>query len=172
MIELFERLSDYLHEHWIKFVTVAVFMGLSWLMGRWRAQKNWEQKEFFDRLNVSLTIIKDGKLLIRTLVEKNCQDVFLNSVAAKAITTAARKTSESDPSKITGNHEFGANAATAAEQGIQTALEQFGKPKGRENAPGQSKKADPIVPFSTNTERAEQRPRSDIAAGEFLDLVA
>ncbi len=80
--------------------------------------------------------------------------------------------SEADPSKITGNHEFGANAAVAAEHGIQTAREQFGKPMGQGNAPGQLKKTDPIFALSTVADRADQRPRSDIAAGEFLDSVA
>ncbi len=79
---------------------------------------------------------------------------------------------EADPSRITGNHEFGANAAAAAEHGIQTALEQFGKPKGPGNAPGQLKKADPVIAFSTVADRSDQRPRSDVGAGEYLDLVA
>ena len=82
------------------------------------------------------------------------------------------ETTEADPRKFTGNHEFGANAAAAAEHGTQTALEQFAKPKGGDNAPGQLKKAAPIIPFSTTADRDAQRPRSDVAAGEFLDLVA
>ncbi|MCH7870475.1 MAG: hypothetical protein IID33_02130 [Planctomycetes bacterium] len=110
------------------------------------------------------------------------QDRAVAAQAAAAIQEASaeqaqqksepEETSEADPSKITGNHAFGANASAAAEHGIQTALEQFGKPKGKDNAPGQLKKAEPIIAFSTVADRSEQRPRSDAAAGELLDLVA
>ena len=110
------------------------------------------------------------------------QDRAVAAQAAAAIQEAqaeqARPEPESEQSdpvgqsgsiKITGNHEFGARASAAAEHGIQTALEQFSKPKGRENAPGQTKKAEPIIAFDFAT----QRPPTDVAsAGELLDLVA
>jgi hypothetical protein len=53
--------------------------------------------EFLDRLNISLNTLVGGKLLIRTLVEKSCRDVFLNKVAAVAISSASRKTTPADP---------------------------------------------------------------------------
>lgn len=80
---------------------------------------------------------------------------------------------QSDSIKTTGNHEFGARASAAAEHGIKTALEQFSKPKGRENAPGQTKKAEAIIAFDFAADFATQRPPTDVAsAGELLDLVA
>ena len=93
MNDLIATLLDYLHDHWIKVATAAGLMGAGWLLGRWRARSEWRRKEFLSRLNVSLNIVRDGKLHIRTLLEKSCEEVFLNSVAAERVMAAARRTS-------------------------------------------------------------------------------
>lgn len=97
MPELIESLFEQFEEHWIKFVTAALFMGVGWFFGKRRAKSEWSRKEFLDRLNVSLTSIDDGTLKIRTIIEKACQEVFLNTVAAEAINAAARQTTEENP---------------------------------------------------------------------------
>lgn len=97
MQELIRSLVEQFEEHWIKFVTAAVFMGIGWFFGKRRARSQWQKKEFLDRLNVSLTTISEGTLRIRTIIEKSCREVFLNSVAADEINAAARKTTEADP---------------------------------------------------------------------------
>ncbi|MCA8990272.1 MAG: hypothetical protein KDA78_21670, partial [Planctomycetaceae bacterium] len=85
MEQVLEFAFEKLDEHWIKFVTAAVFMGIGWILGKRRSRRNWEQREFFDRLNVSLNIIQDGKMLIRTLLEKRCEEIFLNQTASNHI---------------------------------------------------------------------------------------
>lgn len=90
---IIERMED----HWIKILTGMAFMAVGWFFGKRRAQKNWEKKEFFDRLNVSLTRITDGTLQIRTLLEKSAAEVFLNSVAVTGVIAAAQKTTSEDP---------------------------------------------------------------------------
>lgn len=97
MNDVLTTLTDYVHEHWIKFLTGAFFMGLGWLIGKWRARVNWTKKEFLDRLNVSLNVFHEGKLLIRTILEESCREIFLNTVAVDTIATAAYKTTEDDP---------------------------------------------------------------------------
>ena len=97
MSELIETLFEQFEEHWVKFVTAALFMGVGWFFGKRRAKSEWAKKEFLDRLNVSLTSIDDGTLKIRTIIEKACQEVFLNTVAAEAINMAARQSTEEDP---------------------------------------------------------------------------
>ena len=74
----------------------AVFIGAGWLLGQRRAKAQWQKKEFFDRLNISLNTIAKGTLLIRTLVEKPCEEIFLNSVAVKQLTSAAPQTTAED----------------------------------------------------------------------------
>ena len=48
-------------------------------------------------MNVSLNEITEGTLRIRTVLEKNGQDIFLNSVAAAAVADAAEETTLEDP---------------------------------------------------------------------------
>ena len=52
---------------------------------------------FLNRLNVSLTRIDGGVLKIRTILEMDCETIFLNGAAANTIVKLARKTTEIDP---------------------------------------------------------------------------
>lgn len=97
MDDILQTILNYAEEHWIKFLTAAVFMFVGWILGQRRERRNWEKKEFLDRLNVSLNILKEGKLHIRTLIEKDCEDVFLNDIARKRVLKAAHKTTKDDP---------------------------------------------------------------------------
>jgi hypothetical protein len=96
MEKLVEAITDLIEDHWVKFLTGLGVMAIGWIVGNWRAKRKWEKKEFFDRLNVSLNSISDGTLRIRTVLEKSCLDVFLNSVATAEIAEAAQKTTERD----------------------------------------------------------------------------
>lgn len=97
MDQFIAALSDFVSDHWIKFLTGLGIMAAGWVLGRWRSQAQWRKREFFDRLNVSLNTIDNGKLLIRTISEKSCRDVFLNDVAVRMIAAAAQKTTAEDP---------------------------------------------------------------------------
>jgi len=97
LTEIIDALSEELAEHWMKMLTAALFMAVGWYFGRRRAQRQWEKREFFDRLNVSLNRISEGTLRIRTLVEKSCEDIFLNSVAANRLIATAQNTTADDP---------------------------------------------------------------------------
>ena len=95
--QLLHTLQDYIKDHAIKLITGLVLMGLGWYFGRRRASADWKKQEFLDRLNLSLNTIANGKLLIRTLSEKRCEDVFLNSAAADTVQKIALKTTATDP---------------------------------------------------------------------------
>jgi hypothetical protein len=91
-------ISDFIHDNWVKFLTGLALMAVGWLLGKRRARAEWKNKEFLHRLNVSLNILKAGQpLLIRTILEKACSDIFLNAVAVEKVTAAARKTTEQQP---------------------------------------------------------------------------
>ena len=96
MNDFIQAVFEQLHDHWVKFVTAGLFMALGWFLGKRRARAEWQKKEFLGRLNVSLNTIQDGKLLIRTLLEKSCEEVFLNQVAVTAVLAAARRTTAED----------------------------------------------------------------------------
>lgn len=95
--DILNTLADHLHEHATKILTALLLMAAGWILGNWRARRNWKTRSFLDRLNFSLNTISDGVLLIRTLSEMPCEEVFLNKVAADRATEAARNTTVTAP---------------------------------------------------------------------------
>ncbi len=67
------------------------------MVGRWRAAQSWKKREFFDRLNVSLNSLHGGKLLIRTVLEKTCDEILLNKVAVERLIKMAQQTTKDNP---------------------------------------------------------------------------
>ncbi|MFT5468148.1 MAG: hypothetical protein ACI8UO_003256 [Verrucomicrobiales bacterium] len=96
MKEFLTSLIDLWQAHWIGVLTSAGLVALGWLVGLWRARSRWRRKEFFDRLNVSLNILSDNRLQIRTLMEKSCDQVFLNAQLCRNVLKAAKKTTPED----------------------------------------------------------------------------
>lgn len=88
---------EIIREHAFDIVSGLGLLVCGWLCGRWRTTRQWASQEFFGRLHISLTLVGDGRLSIRTLGERSCIDVFGNSEAARAIADAARRTSPADP---------------------------------------------------------------------------
>lgn len=96
--QLIDLLTDFVHDNWMKMLTGAVLMALGWLFGKRKARSDWRKREFFHRLNVSLNLLIPGEpLQIRTLLEKSCDDVFLNAVATESVSAAARQTKPDNP---------------------------------------------------------------------------
>lgn len=95
--EIWTHVVATLREHAVKIATGFVLMAAGWYIGRRRAMAHWKKQEFLDRLNVSLNTIDGGTLKIRTLSEKRCEEVFLNSVAADTVQKLARQTTANDP---------------------------------------------------------------------------
>jgi hypothetical protein len=75
--------------------TVTFFAG-RWY-GRYKASRQWQAKEFLDRIIVSINIFADGFLKIRTVMEKSLSEVFLNRVAIAKVSAAARATTVDKP---------------------------------------------------------------------------
>jgi len=97
MADLIQVISDELVEHWVKIVTAALFMLAGWFWGRRKERKQWERREFLDRLNISLNMIDENKLKIRTLLEKKSLEIFLNTEAVSRIQELASKTVPGKP---------------------------------------------------------------------------
>uniref|UniRef100_A0A7C2K1T3 Uncharacterized protein n=1 Tax=Schlesneria paludicola TaxID=360056 RepID=A0A7C2K1T3_9PLAN len=96
--QLNEFLSDQIHDHWLKVLMGLGLMLVGWFLGKYRARGEWRRREFFHRLNVSLNILQPGQpLRIRTLIEKPCSEIFLNSAASEAVLAAARRTTATNP---------------------------------------------------------------------------
>jgi len=95
--QIFAGLSDLIERHWLKAVFALLVTLVGWWYARWRARRDWSKREFFNRLNVSLNMIDDGTLRIRTLLEDPLNEVFLNQAAAELVRKGALKASTGNP---------------------------------------------------------------------------
>lgn len=75
--------------------TATFFAGRWW--GRYKAGRQWQAKEFLDRIIVSINIFADGFLKIRTVMERSLDEIFLNRVAIAKVSAAARATTVDKP---------------------------------------------------------------------------
>ena len=96
MADLWKNLVELAPDYLLEFIGAGLMAAMGWYLGRRRARSQWTRREFLDRLNFSLNIIENDRLLIRTLMEKSCQEVFLNSVAVNAVVDAAHRTQPHD----------------------------------------------------------------------------
>lgn len=65
--------------------------------GRWKARREWESKEFLNRVIISLNILSDGTLKIRTVLERSIEEVFLNPIAIEKIQAAVKLCTPDNP---------------------------------------------------------------------------
>ena len=65
--------------------------------GRWKARREWESKEFLNRVIISLNIFSDGTLKIRTVLERSIEEVFLNPIAIEKIQAAVKLCTPDNP---------------------------------------------------------------------------
>ena len=96
MEELLQEIWKNLHDKIVGVLIAAVFTFLGWYWGKRKAEAKWQRREFFDRLNVSLNMIQEGTLRIRTILEKGCAEVFLNSAATETVISLSRQTTPQD----------------------------------------------------------------------------
>jgi hypothetical protein len=97
MNDAVQSFLDYLRDNWPELLWIVLAAGVASYAASRRARVRWKPHDFLDRLNVTLTTIQDGGLRIRTILEMDCEQIFLNSAAAKTIVNLARKTTEQDP---------------------------------------------------------------------------
>lgn len=94
---MLETILTHLRDRGLQWLVALAITSLGGLVAWWKARQRWRRREFLDRINVSLNLLVDGKLLIRTLLEKSCQDIFLNRVAVKEVLKASGHTTPTDP---------------------------------------------------------------------------
>ena len=91
-----------LRQYWLEIVVWLLLIAVGWAAGQWRARRAWGRREFLGRINISLNSLDGGKLLIRTIVEKPLQEVFINRAAVDKVRSAAGATSEDRPLLVLG----------------------------------------------------------------------
>lgn len=96
MDELLQTIWKHLHDKIVGILIATGFTIVGWYWGKRKADAKWKKREFYDRLNVSLNMIEDGTLRIRTILEKGCAEVFLNSSATETIVSLSHQTTPQD----------------------------------------------------------------------------
>lgn len=97
MPDFLSLILQLIQENWAKAVGAIIGLLVAGWYGGYRAKKQWEQRKFFDRLNISLNVIEGGYLRIRTILEDPLPRIFLNKAAADLVLKAATKTTREDP---------------------------------------------------------------------------
>ncbi len=97
MNDALKSLFEYLRSNWPELIWIVVAAGVASYMAGRRSRLRWRNRDFLNRLNVSLTTIEAGKLRIRTILEMNCEDIFLNASAANTVIKLAKKTTAENP---------------------------------------------------------------------------
>jgi hypothetical protein len=77
--------------------TSGATFAFTWWWARRRARRQWDAKEFLDRIIVSLNTFSDGTLKIRTVMERSLDEMFLNKLAVAKVWAAARATTVDNP---------------------------------------------------------------------------
>lgn len=94
--QAWQSVLQLLKDHGIKLLVSLATLAVGAWWGRRRALRQWQRREFLGRINVSLNTFDNGRLLIRTLLEDELENVFLNSAAVQQVLEAAKRTTESD----------------------------------------------------------------------------
>ena len=95
--EMIASLSELIERHWLKALFAVAVSLFGWWYARWHARRDWNRRELFNQLNISLNAIEDGVLKIRTLLENPLDEVFLNLAAADLVRKAARQAEPGRP---------------------------------------------------------------------------
>ena len=95
--EILIRTWRQLQEHCTSWMGSLILLGIGAWWGKRRARIEWSAKRFLHRINFSLNMIDEGKLVIRTLGEEDCRVVFLNEIAVSRIEAAACRTTAENP---------------------------------------------------------------------------
>ena len=79
----------------------AITTVVSFLVGRWwgnyRARQQWERKDFLGRIIVSVNLLHENKLRIRTIMERTLEEIFPNALVVAKVREAAQMTTRENP---------------------------------------------------------------------------
>jgi hypothetical protein len=78
-------------------VTTVVSFLAGRIWGAYRARQQWARKDFLGRIIVSVNLLQEGKLRIRTIMEHPLETIFPNALAVEKIRAAAEKTTKDNP---------------------------------------------------------------------------
>jgi hypothetical protein len=84
-----------MHPHWNTVALILTWLGIGIVYLRRRA--HWRRKQFLGRVNFSLNHVAGNALVMRTLLEADTMDVWLNEYGVRTILAALRRTTVDQP---------------------------------------------------------------------------
>ena len=95
--EITESLVGYFRDNWPEILWIVAAASIASYVAGSRSRNRWKKRNFLNRLNVTLTRIENKQLKIRTILEMDCEQIFLNASAANEIVRLAKQTTDDDP---------------------------------------------------------------------------
>jgi hypothetical protein len=94
-METVRHVLDVLRPHWNSLALLLTWVGIAVVYLRRRSQ--WRRKQFLAQVNFSLNFVRDGALVMRTLLEKPANQVWLNEYGVRKVLAAAQRTTAGRP---------------------------------------------------------------------------
>jgi len=86
---------EWMRPHWSAVALIGTWIGILFIAFRRRLQ--WHHKRFLTQVNFSLNYRVGNSLAMRTLIEKDAAEVWLNPYGVKLVYTAAGRTTRENP---------------------------------------------------------------------------
>jgi hypothetical protein len=94
-METLRHVLDVLRPHWNSLALLLTWVGIAFVYLRRRSQ--WRRKHFLAQVNFSLNYVQGGALVMRTLLEKPANQVWLNEYGVRTVLAAAQRTTVGRP---------------------------------------------------------------------------
>jgi hypothetical protein len=109
-METLHRVLGFLRPHWNTLTWLLTWAGIAVAYPRRRAR--WRRKHFLAEIDFSLNHVRGGAPVLRTLLEKPANEVWLNEHGARTVLTARRTTADQPfVLPVLGQVELGVPAA-------------------------------------------------------------
>jgi hypothetical protein len=94
-VEFLTWLFEQAKQYWgaVGFTVTWIGIAIIW----WRRRGEWRRKQFMGQVNFSLNYARNGRLMMRTLLESPAAEVWLNQYGVKMVQTAAESAGVEQP---------------------------------------------------------------------------
>ena len=94
-MDILQAILDFLKAYGNTIALTITWIVLLWVyLGK---RSDWARKHFLDQVNFSLSLVVDGKLVMRTLLEVPARNVWLNDLGVGKVQSAAKATTPDQP---------------------------------------------------------------------------
>jgi len=89
---MLENILNVLRDNGFEIALSVISFAIGGFFGQVQGWRQYARRTFYDRLNVSLNFVADGRFAIRTLLERSGSEVFRNAHMLRRVMRAAERT--------------------------------------------------------------------------------